>query len=524
MHKKTSQLILDKKEILNLEEIKSSLTFANLEKISTARHSEYAAEKMADELLFYSENETHLRIPRNYSFFGNIIYRDTEVSSYIKIGKKVQGSLTSSISLRPFQSELLNQIDLLNTEDCVFEVPCGHGKTVMALYTTAIRKVSTIVLVPTNVLADQWLERVNTFLPGASVLRADSSKKKIAWENADILIITYSLVNSRTFEDSFYTSWGQVIIDEAHRVGAETYYPVLNMFPSKYRLALTATYRRRDGLEQVLKYHFGKVLKMGNQYKKPIVYKVKGTKLGVVLSLKKFKKIVPLIEDALSEMNLFYSIDRVQEFIEVERIKDFFEAFLEISKSLELSKQEYKQICYFLKSLETSKKKPSVSTLDSYAANSYHRIRWARFIIRKAVKAGRFPLVLSKRKEVLIFLQKLLSLDGIAAGVIISKSDKRNSNEEELKNAQVILGIMQLASEGLDIDDLDTLLLLHPISDPEQSFGRIRRYKEDKKQALVIIPHKEHRLYDGIIYRSYKIMQPNSEKIVEINSLDKIPF
>ena len=57
---------------------------------------------------------------------------------------------------------------------------------------------------------------------------------------------------------------------------------------------------------------------------------------------------------------------------------------------------------------------------------------------------------------------------------------KGGMSEKELKNSeskQVILGTYKMASEGMDIPHLDTLFLISPKSDIEQSVGRILRLK-----------------------------------------------
>ena len=50
----------------------------------------------------------------------------------------------------------------------------------------------------------------------------------------------------------------------------------------------------------------------------------------------------------------------------------------------------------------------------------------------------------------------------------------------------VILGTYQMAEEGLDIPDLDTIVLATPRSDVEQSVGRILRNVTGKKGPVVV--------------------------------------
>ena len=55
-------------------------------------------------------------------------------------------------------------------------------------------------------------------------------------------------------------SFGLVIVDEAHHVPAATFNRVLLSMPARYRLGLTATPKRNDGLTDFLYWHFGVVL------------------------------------------------------------------------------------------------------------------------------------------------------------------------------------------------------------------------------------------------------------------------
>jgi superfamily II DNA or RNA helicase len=50
----------------------------------------------------------------------------------------------------------------------------------------------------------------------------------------------------------------------------------------------------------------------------------------------------------------------------------------------------------------------------------------------------------------------------------------------------IVLATFQMAKEGLDAPEVDTLFLVTPKSDVEQSVGRILRYHEDKKEPIVV--------------------------------------
>lgn len=50
---------------------------------------------------------------------------------------------------------------------------------------------------------------------------------------------------------------GTIIVDESHHIPAMSYHAVLSQFPAKYRLGLTGTYEREDGLHGMIRASFG---------------------------------------------------------------------------------------------------------------------------------------------------------------------------------------------------------------------------------------------------------------------------
>lgn len=64
---------------------------------------------------------------------------------------------------------------------------------------------------------------------------------------------------SRRYPDELYEQIGFLICDEVHRYGAEVWKNVVGMFPAQYRLGLTATPKRKDGLDDVINWSFGSI-------------------------------------------------------------------------------------------------------------------------------------------------------------------------------------------------------------------------------------------------------------------------
>jgi len=143
------------------------------------------------------------------------------------------------------------------------EAPPRTGKTAMATRLICAFKRRTLVLVHERELAKQFLRTLRNFTDLrqqeketgrkiAGIIQEDSD-----WDgNWDIVLCTYQkFLHPETgqprIRKHLQRKFGLVIIDEAHRANAEAYSQILNRLDCKYKLALSATPKRKDGLEFV---------------------------------------------------------------------------------------------------------------------------------------------------------------------------------------------------------------------------------------------------------------------------------
>jgi superfamily II DNA or RNA helicase len=98
---------------------------------------------------------------------------------------------------------------------------------------------------------------------------------------------------------------------------------------------------------------------------------------------------------------------------------------------------------------------------------------------------GRKMLILSERVEHLELLKKRLDEREIATSGFYVGGMKQ-SKLDETANCQVIFGTFQMASEGLDIKGLNTLVMALPRREIEQTIGRITRDPNSPVRPLVI--------------------------------------
>lgn len=145
-----------------------------------------------------------------------------------------------------------------NQRDCktggVIVSPCGSGKTMLGIYIAAMAQTNVLVLVNSNDLLEQWIQRIAAFTE-CKPARWTNKKQ----ETGRITVATFqSLVRMTWFERwELGTKHGAIIVDECHRIPARTFAEVLASLPCRVRLGLTATPKRADGLGEWVNHFCG---------------------------------------------------------------------------------------------------------------------------------------------------------------------------------------------------------------------------------------------------------------------------
>lgn len=151
--------------------------------------------------------------------------------------------------LRQDQQEALDAV--VKHDFGMLIAPTAFGKTVTAAAIIAKRKVSTLVIVHRADLMRQWQERLGNFigLDDQKIGLIGAGKKKPTGL-LDIAVIQ-SLARREDLPELF-SQYGQVIIDEAHHLTAETFEAVLKQASSRYVLGLSATPVRSNGHHPII--------------------------------------------------------------------------------------------------------------------------------------------------------------------------------------------------------------------------------------------------------------------------------
>lgn len=303
--------------------------------------------------------------------------------------------------------------------------PCGSGKTVMGAELAIRLGRKTAVLVHKEFLAKQWEAAFHMLAPNISIGRV--RRAECTFRDKDVVIIMcQSLVGKTTKQEypkEMFNSFGLVICDEVHRYAAEVWQEAIVRFPAMVRLGLTATYRRRDGLIEVIDHHIG-----------GIAHEVQVDTLPV--------RVHP------------------------------------VQLSTKLERHHYR----FRWNNELNR-----GGLISALAGNEQRTRIISETIMKALEANRKVLVLSERRKHLDEMANIccrLGFDEDSIGFFIG--GKKEEALDQAAERPLILATYAMAREGLDIPAVDTLIMATPVVDIQQSVGRIIRPLVGKKEPVVI--------------------------------------
>ena len=217
----------------------------------------------AESYPIFLESSKKIYLPKHYGFkhFGE--------PECIKLTKGEEISLEFKGTLRPKQIPVVKAFlytcehgPFINKSNGgIISVPCGWGKTIMALNIIATLSRKTIIIVHKEFLLNQWKERINEFLPNARVGIIQGPKIDI--DNKDIVLAMLQSISIKDYDPVVFKNFGLTIVDECHHISAEVFSRSLPKINSYYSLGLSATPKRADGLAKVFYMFLG-----------PSVYKI----------------------------------------------------------------------------------------------------------------------------------------------------------------------------------------------------------------------------------------------------------
>jgi len=136
----------------------------------------------------------------------------------------------------------------------VLSLPCGYGKTTVALAIASRLGLRTMIVVHKEFLANQWRERIQQFCPGATIGIVQQDKIQI---DCDFVIAMLQSLSLKEYTFDQFESIGTLFVDEAHHVCARVFSQSLFKLCPRHAFGLSATPERKDGLTRVLHWFLG---------------------------------------------------------------------------------------------------------------------------------------------------------------------------------------------------------------------------------------------------------------------------
>lgn len=511
-------------------------TYVNVEGTKKALTITSADQHSAEVLQLFKETDTHLIVPRNYFALSSLPFEivDCRPTHY------TTANIISRIKLDAQRPESRTQRDaqaaLLASHGGILQLRCGGGKTVIALDTSAVIRVPTLIVVPDTSLMKQWqaaIEEHLTVPDGIGIMGTG----KFVWQKPLVLATYHTLASRAAIMPEEVRRWfGLVFFDEGHHVPAPTWAAAASLTYGR-RFILSATPEREDGMHVVNDMHVGPVLY--KNMKQELTPRIEFRRTGFRLDMTDSRTRAD-VNDVTGELHLGKLAgflgrcpDRLEYVLKtVEDLRSEGRRVLVLSNSVEelvnlaslrskaRTLQDYPEITPAVVGFAgVSPVKLDTATRNKVAADLKRTMEELAITIEKLEgKLTQHKGELAVRKKQALTAEcvrlnkrlqehdcaraiekaedrrlaehlKYLKELGSTSGLLVSKV-KAAERFRMLRECEVVFAIAKYGKEGLDEKRLDTVLVLEPMSSAgilTQVLGRILRITATLKQPALAI-------------------------------------
>lgn len=323
---------------------------------------------------------------------------------------------------------------LKDGQDHVLEAPTGWGKTYGGSAVAARLGQTTVIVVPKNDLIDEWRNTLLNLIGVPESKIGHIQQSVCDYEGKWFVIASlHSLIIPGKYPPEMWKYFGCVLFDETHRVAAETFQQVCHLFFARYRLGLSATPKRQDGKDPIIKANIGPVLVKGKQV--PMKPKVLVKRTG--WKIPRFKR---------------WNAD----------------------------KQEYEMV-------PIPHAPGRMATVYKAMANNAARNKIIAEFVKQAYDKGRRIVVMADTIAHLEALHLFIAGFGIPGehfGFYVG--GKKKELLDQAADKPVVMATYAMTAEGTNYPKWDTLVLATPRTNVKQPIGRVMRWKEGKGTPIIL--------------------------------------
>jgi len=505
---------------------------------------------MNDSKIFpvYRESPNKFYVPHYYGVqhFGT--------PKQYKISEGVNINLEFNGAPRDYQEPVINKF----IQHCLsigfggglLELYTGWGKTCAGLYILSMLKKKTIIIVHKEFLMNQWIERIQHFLPKAKIGKIQGPV--IDTENKDIVLCMLQSLVMKDYDQKIFNDFGLTIIDEVHHISSQSFSNSLFKLVTKYMLGLSATMNRKDGTTNVFKLFLGEVIYKAER-KNDILVEVRAINYKVddesfndtILDFRGKPQNSSMITKICEYSRRTEFIIKVLcDFIQVEEVdQNIIDAYkCEMDRNnpnCELCNKNNNYLvknscCHCVKYCmtcldklqpfkhdyidEKGKKRQYVERIK--CPNCEKVLKYEQnYIENKYVKPLEIThtIIMAHNLNILHYIYNRFVCKNLASiGYYIGGMSEIELKKSEKK--QVILATYSMSAEGLDIPTLNTEFLITPKTDIVQSVGRILRAKHNYSHPIIYDFIDSHDLFQRQWIKRKTYFKKQNYKIIGTNN------
>jgi len=487
----------------------------------------------------YRESSNKFYVPHYYGAANFGAPKEYKISEGDNIDLDFAGTLRDN--QEPVVNKFIDHCNNVKYGGGLLELECAWGKTSGSLYILSKLKKKTLVIVHKEFLMNQWIERIQQFLPKARIGKIQGPIVDI--DNKDIVICMLQSLISKDYETSIFDSFGLTIIDEVHHISSQSFSNSLFKVVTKYMLGLSATMNRKDGTTHVFKMFLGDVIfkseKKGDKFVeiRAITYKVDDYEFNETILDYRGKPQNSSMISKLCEYNrrTEFIIKTLCDFICIDNIDNEIvnKHKLDMDKMVPNCEICNKNNNYLIKNTCCNSVKYCMLCMENIEKNCSKKIRpkcptckkvlkyEQNYIENKFVKPleQTHTIIMAHNLSILHYIYKKFVCKNLASvGYYIGGMSESELKKSEKK--QIVLASYTMSSEGLDIPTLNCEFLITPKTDIVQTVGRVLRAKHKYSHPIIYDFVDSHDVFQRQWLKRKSYYKKQNYKIIGINNIE----